>query len=162
MLYRKGNQWELSPYKIKYTQYGEPHVQYASDKKWWLDFADAWEHTKIIEIIDVVYTLVQLDRYEDIKYMPEDFGNIYSAYVEGGAFPTNEELRPDHPFRIIQLRKENELLNAQVQANADRQNLQEGNLNELSVNLGNTQAQSFNTDTALMEFMDFYFENGGM
>ncbi|WP_342538436.1 hypothetical protein MKY15_20545 [Sporosarcina sp. FSL K6-1540] len=38
----------------------------------------------------------------------------------------------------------------------------EEKLNELSVNLGNTQAQSFNTDTALMEFMDYYFENGGM
>lgn len=38
----------------------------------------------------------------------------------------------------------------------------EEKLNELSVNLGNTQAQSFNTDTALMDFMDYYFENGGM
>lgn len=35
-------------------------------------------------------------------------------------------------------------------------------IKNLKTDLGNTQAQSFNTDTALMEFMDHYFERGGM
>lgn len=35
-------------------------------------------------------------------------------------------------------------------------------IKNLKIDLGNTQTQSFNTDTALMGFMDHYFENGGV
>ncbi|PIC59118.1 hypothetical protein CSV80_00920 [Sporosarcina sp. P12(2017)] len=113
MLYRKNGQWDLCPYKITYNQYGEQFEKYTEDRKWWLDFADAWEHTRIVEITEVEHTTEQLERFEDIKYMPEDFGDMYSDYVEFGIFET-ETLHLSHPFLIIKLRKENEDLSMAI------------------------------------------------
>lgn len=114
MLYRKGRQWMLCPYKINYMQHGEQHEQYASEKDWWLDFEGQWEHTKIIGIIEVEYTDEQVARYEDVRFMPEDFSDIYSAYVEFGSFPDRDDLQLGHPFRLVQLKKENERLGVEV------------------------------------------------
>lgn len=121
MLFRKGRQWELSPYKIKYTQHGETHSQFAHDKKWWLDFADTWEHTKIIEIVDVEYTIEQLERYVNIKHMPEDFGDIYSEYVLNGNLPSESVLHINHPLQILRLRTENLVLRETVEILENRQ-----------------------------------------
>lgn len=98
----------LCPYKVIYTQHGEHHEQYVGNKNWWLDFADKWDHTQIIEIVEMDYTDEQLARYEDVKFLPEDFYDIYSNYVADGSFPTEDELELKHPFRMIQLKKEGE------------------------------------------------------
>lgn len=104
MLYRKGNQWDLCPYKVRYTQYGEVLEQYTHDKQWWIDFADQWEHTRILEFIDMVYTNEQKARLEEIKNISEGFASICSDYVKDGSFPNDWT---DHPLQLIQLRKEN-------------------------------------------------------
>ena len=111
MLYRNGNQWDLCPYKVRYTQYGEVLEQYTHDKQWWIDFAEKWEHTNIIEFIDMKYTDEQKARLEEIKNIPEGFGVICSDYVKDGSFPTDWA---DHPLQLIQLRKENTSLKEDI------------------------------------------------
>ncbi|MGK4040967.1 hypothetical protein AB0Y20_01600 [Heyndrickxia oleronia] len=111
MLYRNGNQWDLCPYKVRYTQYGEVLEQYTHDKQWWIDFAVQWKHTTILEFIDMKYTNEQKARLEEIKYIPEGYGDICSDYVIDGSFPTDWV---DHPLQLIQLRKENEKLKEDV------------------------------------------------
>lgn len=107
MLQRIDNQWHLYPYKVHYTQHGEQQEQWAlPSKEWWTDFADKWSHTTIDRFEDIEVTEVIKKRYEEIKDMPEDFGELYSQYVLTGDIG-NEDLPVYHPFNIIRLRKEN-------------------------------------------------------
>lgn len=107
MLYRKGNRWALCPFKVRYIQHDEEIEQYSHDKDWWLNFEERWDHTEIVEFIDVEYTDQQLDRFKDIEFMPEDFGHVYSEYVKTGTFI--DDLPKDHSFDLIKMRYENEL-----------------------------------------------------
>lgn len=108
MLYRSGNQWALCLFKVRYTQYGELFEQYTHDKQWWLEFVEQWEHTVIIEFIDVVATDEQLARLEEVNILniPNGFNSICSDYVEYGIFPEGIE----HKLRNLQLEKENKYL----------------------------------------------------
>lgn len=125
MLYRRGNQWELYPHRVRYIQHGEEIEQWAlPNKEWWINFADKWEHTQIIEFIDLELSEEQLARFEEIKNMPEDFIDVYIEYILNGTFP--EEFPNTHPLMLVKLLKENEqfkventLLKSQNQANAD-------------------------------------------
>lgn len=103
MLTKKGNSFELYPYKVRYTQRGEEHEQWAlPNKKWWTDFADRWEHTEILEFIEVELTEEQLARYEQIKYdIPEAFREICIEYILEGKFPDGIA----YPLTKIQLLK---------------------------------------------------------
>lgn len=125
MIIRKGSQYELYPHKIRYLQHGEEIEQWAlPNKEWWVDFADKWEHTEIIEFIEIELTAEQLKRFEDVKNMQEDFTSQYIEYILDGTF--SDDIPKTHPFtvaRIVknteQLKLENALLKAQNQANAD-------------------------------------------
>lgn len=101
MIAYKNGQWKLCPYLIKYTQYGVQQESYALDKNWWLDFAEKWDHTIIDEIIDVTATSEQLERYNQIRDMPDDFGNIYTEYVQSGDLPEVGIIPSAHKFNLI-------------------------------------------------------------
>lgn len=105
MLQRKSNQWLLYPLKVRYQQHGEEIEQWAlPDKQWWLDFAERWDHTEIIEFIEVEINMKQRARYVEIMSMPEDFLNVYIDYVLHGVFPL--EFPKDHPFMLLKTQKE--------------------------------------------------------
>jgi len=107
MLQRKGSQWELYPHKVKYIQHGKEREQWAlPDKQWWKDFSDKWDHTEIIEFVDIEVTEEMQKRFEEIRNMPEDFHHIYFTYVETGEII--DEVPENHPFNLIVLKKENE------------------------------------------------------
>ena len=115
MLQRNGSQWRLYPHKVRYIQHGEEIEQWAlPDKKWWTDFADKWEHTEIIEFIDVDVTDDMLERYEEIKSMPEDFMEMYAEYVLTGDTSDGIKLHAGHPFQNIRLKNENEKLKSDL------------------------------------------------
>lgn len=103
MLIKKGNRFELYPHKVKYIQRGEEYEQWAlPNKEWWTDFADRWEHTEIIEFVEVELTEEQQARYEQIKYdIPEAFREACIEYILEGKFPDGIA----YPLTKIQLLK---------------------------------------------------------
>ena len=113
MLKRIGGGYQLYPTKVRYIQHGEEIEQWAlPDKQWWIDFADKWEHTVIIEFIDVELSDEQIARFEQIEYMPEDFTDIYTDYVLTGN--TDVDLPSNHPFNFVRLAKENKQLTEKI------------------------------------------------
>ena len=107
MLIKKGNRFELYPHKVKYTQRGKEIEQWAlPNKEWWVEFAEKWEHTEIIEFKELELTEAQLRRFEKIKHESESFKNDYINYILNGVFP--EELPKTHPLYLLKLEKENE------------------------------------------------------
>lgn len=113
MLYRKNGSWALPPFKVIYKQHGETIEQYSHDKQWWLDFAEKWDHTEIIEFVDVTYTDEQKARLAEVQNTEEGFEYYAARYVFDGVFPNQlegEEKMEDHPFRVLQLEKENKQL----------------------------------------------------
>ena len=89
--------------KIRYSQNGEEIIQYVREEgqQWWIDFAAEWDHTEIIEFIDVIPTQEQTERLNEIKHLNESLGGVCSDYVELGVFP-NE---PGHALETLQLKK---------------------------------------------------------
>ena len=107
MFIRQEGKWFLHTQKVKYTQRGKEYVRWATpSKEWWEDFANKWEHTTIVNFEDVILTDEQLERFEEIKNMPEDFPNVYEKYVLDGVFNT-EELPSTHPFQMLRINKNN-------------------------------------------------------
>ena len=107
-------QWELNTDKITYTQHGESNlIAYEHNLQWWEDFVQKWSHTTIDSIEELQFTTEQLVRLEHIKYLPEDFGHVYSHYVETGEIHEDtDNLSPSHPFHVIAL-KHKEVLDLQ-------------------------------------------------
>lgn len=128
MIYYKNNQWHMCDEKVKYIQHGEEITQYVGSEGhgWWVDFANTWEHTEIIEFIDVVATNEQLSRLEEINNLniSDGYSDICSNYVELGQFP--EEL--NNPLRQLQLKKENDILQ-------ERQQMQDTVIQEVLFNI---------------------------
>jgi len=107
MLIRKSRKWQLYPHKVKYVQHGEELEQYAlPNKQWWIDFADKWEHTEIIEFTEVELTEEQQTRVTEIEELPmsEAFRGICIDYILNGVFPEGI----NHPLRDLQIQKENQ------------------------------------------------------
>ena len=106
LIYYK-NGWGLCSEKVKYIQHGEEITQYvmSEGKQWWLDFEEKWEHTEIIEFIEVEPTEEQLGRFEEVVQLnvSEGFGAELGSYVEFGIFPEGF----NHPLRNLQVYKEN-------------------------------------------------------
>lgn len=99
-------QWQLNTHKINYTQHGESNLtSYTQNLQWWEDFSEKWSHTTIDSIEELTFSPEQLTRLEHIKYLPEDFGHIYSHYVETGEIHEDaNNLLPSHPFHVIVLK----------------------------------------------------------
>lgn len=99
-------QWQLNTHKIMYTQHGESNlVTLEHNLQWWDEFVQLHSHTTIDSIEELTHTHEQLQRLEHVKYLPEDFGYIYSQYVEtGGVHEDVKNLSPSHPFHVIALK----------------------------------------------------------
>ena len=109
MLIADGGYLKLYPWRVKYTQYGDIIEQWAlPNKEWWTDFAAKWEHTEIIEFVEVELTEAQLERAEEIEDMPLDEGYRSMAidYILHGVFPEGVS----HPLRGLQVEKEQQKL----------------------------------------------------
>lgn len=108
MLYYKNGQWYFAEEIVKYIQNGEEITQYVGGEGhiWWIDFADKWEHTEIIEFIPVVPTEKQIARLKEVNQFNilDGFGAVCGDYVEHGIFPAGL----NHPLITLQLKKENE------------------------------------------------------
>ena len=107
MLIKKGNRFELYPHKVRYNQHGKEHEQWAlPNKEWWVDFADKWEHTEIIEFAEVELTEEQLSRFEQVKIgIPEAFTTACEDYILEGKFPEGIS----HPLIKLQLANKDKL-----------------------------------------------------
>lgn len=107
MVYFKNNQWHICKEKVKYIQHGETITQYVGSEghDWWVDFADKWEHTEIIEFIPVKPTAEQLQRLEEVNELriPDGYGTLVENYVINNEFPKGL----NHPLRGLQFKKEN-------------------------------------------------------
>lgn len=105
LIYYK-NGWHLCNEKVKYIQHGEVIIQYVMSEghDWWLDFEEKWEHTEIIEFIEVEPTQEQISRYNEVLQLniPEGYGGELSCYVEFGIFPDGFK----HVLRPIQILKQ--------------------------------------------------------
>jgi hypothetical protein len=100
------NGWHLCNEKVKYIQHGEEMIQYVGSEghDWWVDFEEKWEHTEILEFIEVEPSAEQLVRLDEINELgiPDGFGYELSQYVEFGIFPDGI----NHALRPIQIQKE--------------------------------------------------------
>lgn len=135
MVYFKNNQWHICTEKVHYTQHGEEITQYVGSEghDWWVDFEEKWEHTEIIEFIPVKPTAEQLQRLEEINELgiPDGFGTICSNYVREGIFPEDV----NHPLRLLQLQKENELQGIEL-SEREIENIEQGQqISELEIHL---------------------------
>ena len=101
MLYWKDGQLNLCPYRVSYTQHGEQQEAYTDNKAWWESFAQQWDHTTIQSFENVNYTAEQLQRYEEIKNMPEGHAAVCSEYVKTGQFPSE----PSHPLEGLEVKE---------------------------------------------------------
>ena len=115
MLKRQGNQWIVYPYTVTYsnTRTDEDNVTKPAtpSKEWWHELGEDHDFITIHSIDSFEPTEEQLQRYEEVKRMPEDFTSVYENYVKDGALPNLDKFPKDHPFRFIVLEKANEKLN---------------------------------------------------
>lgn len=135
MVYFKNNQWHICTEKVHYTQHGEEITQYVGSEghDWWVDFEEKWEHTEILEFIPVEPTQEQIDRLKEINQLniPDGFGTICSDYVREGIFPEGV----NHPLRLLQLQKENELQGIEL-SEREIENIEQGQqISELEIQL---------------------------
>lgn len=104
----------FTKYKVIYTQHGKELEAYTSDKKWWENFASKWDHTEIVEFEDTSFTDEQKERLKEVEHLGEEYSHYAEEYVLNGKFPNeteNEEERVEqHPLRMLQLKKENQML----------------------------------------------------
>lgn len=103
MIYKNKEGIQLATQNVKYLQHGEEKEQIVGSEgeQWWIDFADKWEHTEIIEFVDIEYTNEQLERFEEIKDIAIA-ENILNDYVINGMIGEG--------LALFSLKKENEHL----------------------------------------------------
>jgi len=106
MLIKDGDCFRLYPWKVRYRQHGQEIEQWAlPNKEWWVAFAGRWDHTDILEFIEVELTEEQLARFEQVKHgIPEAFREVCIEYILDGVFPEGI----NHPLRQLQIQKENQ------------------------------------------------------
>jgi hypothetical protein len=92
MIYRKNGAWKLCPKKVTISENGEQKIKYTNKPEWYQNFAQKWEKSEIIEIVDSEYTQEQIDRLEKVKHMSEGHGEAVRQYVETGEFPEGMDL----------------------------------------------------------------------
>lgn len=102
MLIYKDKKWQLATHIVKFTHTEGYREVYTIDTQYWRDFAEMWKDTFTLhEIVDFTPTQEQKMRYENVKNMPEDFGDIYSQYVEFGTIADYAHLLVTHPFVAV-------------------------------------------------------------
>ena len=134
MLYRKNGEWALCPHKVRYTQRGEELEQYTSDPQWWIDFANIWAHTEIVEISEVVWTEEEIARLEEIKHISEGYSAMCVDYVRSGEFPDEKEHKV-HPLQYLRQQKENEKQGQNLSEREIQEIIQGQQLSDLDIRL---------------------------
>ena len=132
MLVKNGSKLKLYPWKVKYIQHGEEVEQWAlPSKQWWIDFANKWEHTEIIEFVEIELTEEQLARASEIEQLPMDegFREICIDYIMGGVFPE----RINHPLRDLQIQKENQELGVELSEREIQEIIQGQEISDLDI-----------------------------
>ncbi len=101
MLIKTLDGWKLAEHTVRYTQNGEEIEQVVGEegREWWLDFAEKWEHTQIVEFTDLHYTAEQLTRLEEIQSIGEGYMEACSDYVLNGNISDVE------PFQVMRLKQ---------------------------------------------------------
>lgn len=106
MIFYKDGNWHLCSEKVKYIQHGEEITQLISHEghEWWIDFEEKWEHTEIIEFIEIEHTQGQADRLEEVNQLSisDGFAGVLSDYVMNDRFPSEF----NHVLKWLQVRKE--------------------------------------------------------
>lgn len=104
MLYRDKEGLKLSNMKVRFMQNGKEKEKFVGNEgeQWWIDFADKWERTEIIEFINVSYTGEQLERFKKVKDIIADEDEL-RQYIETGNINSNNE-----KLKVLFLEKENE------------------------------------------------------
>lgn len=99
MLTYKNGKWQLATHIVKFTHTEGYREVYTIDVEYWQGFAERWKETFTLhEIVEFTPSQEQKMRYENVKNMPEDFGDIYSQYVEFGTIADHAHLLVSHPF----------------------------------------------------------------
>lgn len=113
MVYKDKEGLKLSKKKVVYTQHGEQMEAFVTTDgvEWWVAFADKWDHTQIIEIVDIEYTPEQLVRFEEVKDM-EVAETVLNDYIEVGLIGDGLEK--------IKIREQEKIINDLVTILADK------------------------------------------
>lgn len=102
MLIYKDGKWQLATHIVKFTHTDGYREVYTIDTQYWRDFADKWKESFTLhEVAEFTPTQEQKIRYENVKNMPEDFGDIYSQYVADGTILDIAHLLVTHPFVAV-------------------------------------------------------------
>ena len=105
MLIKTMDGYKLAEHTVIYKKNNKTIEQAVGEegKEWWLDFAEKWSDTEIIEFTDLHYTDEQLARLDEIKIM-ELSDNVLDEYVINGV--------AGESMGTFVLQKENENLRA--------------------------------------------------
>lgn len=108
---------EFPKYKVVYNQRGEQLESYTSDKSWWEAFEKMWSHTEIIRFEDVEFSPEQKERLSELENAGEGYSHLVEQYALHGLFPDElpEEngYMKDHPFKQLQLEKQQRFVGQQ-------------------------------------------------
>ena len=67
---KQDNEWGLFTHKVEYVENGIEQSAYTNDPSWYQAFEQMHENFSVTNITEIVYTLEQLARLEEIKSMP--------------------------------------------------------------------------------------------
>lgn len=126
MLNRKGKKWVLYPHKVFYTDNGEGVEQWATpSKEWWTETEIKHSRIEIEKFEEVELSKEKIDRYEEIKDMPDDHKSIYEEYILTGDTSNDQKIPKLHPFNILRLNQEDSSLGQSV-TDSELQSIQQG------------------------------------
>ena len=134
MLRRIGGSFDLYPHKVRYMQHGQEYEQWAlPDREWWTEFAEKWDHTEIIEFVEVELSEDQEARLDEINQLniPEEFRSICIEYVLNGKFPHGY----NHPLRQIEIKKIEEQQGQEISQREINEIVQERQISDLEIRL---------------------------
>lgn len=155
--YHNGS-WRLATKKVTFTNGDDEQILFTADTAWIEQTAVLHAHINISTIEDVTFTSEQQTRFAEIVNMPEDFGHIYSDFVNTGKVEEAGNLRAGHPFNTIYLRESKKLTEIalteaeiQLMEQADTLSKQEAALNQAELALTDKDIADIERDFAITE-----------
>lgn len=112
MIYLNAGQFEFCPWRIMFTDRGEQRETYTEDRQAFETMVSNHAHLEIISIESFEPTQEMSERLEEVKAYPERMHGDLVAYIADGTFPEGKK----HGLRELQLEKENEALQAALDA----------------------------------------------
>lgn len=112
MIYLNAGRFEFCPWRITFTDTGEERVMYTEDRDGFETMVSNHGHIQILTVEAFDPTDEMKTRLEEVAEYPERMHGDLVAYIESGAFPEGKK----HGLRELQLEKENEALQAALDA----------------------------------------------